>query len=711
MNAYSVVTLFVVAMALLRTPMRTPPSTLPPRAVVMTPAIADSTSVRASMSRRIDAFELQWQTAWKTRQQETQQQNSLTMGGLNDPFTRRMLALSCHSATAAQLATPRIQPRVSRRPVVTSPDRGSVCPLWLTPGAPVPGDESESIDLALSLDETREIRRARDGLLRELAAAHRSVPGDWWISGQRVRFHLDQQQFAEAIAAAADCRSDAQFCAALSGLAFSSAKRLIDADSAFHVSDSLENVQDVAAGTRCPRADALALLENPNQPLISDERCKNSQTLVDHLWWLADPLWSVAGNERFVAHHARRIHTELRDDDENDERYVWSEYSAGSSLRQTVLRYGWPSHTYWPGWQSEVKAESTTLKNASSGSSTYASSPLSGRIRVRGGPRTVRITRYPLSVKEYSTDRIALVPSFDMVKDPFSIRESDWKPYNPNPEEPDGWWPREHMALPLRLMPLPDGQGVVWRRDSTNVFALATDDPLRNFVATGTDSLVAVLIGGDSPATTAPLANTMVASGSTMRLRADLSSRPLVFGVEIVVPVVPAAALRARAGLRPPPTLGEMSRGEIAVSAPVFVRLPARGTPPPTDPVQAEQWMAGNLTFRRDAPIALYWESYGITPGDTVQLTVTIRRDEDRSVLRAAAAAAGVASDLRDSVSIRWSEPDARGRTVLTTRVPTVGRGITLDMAQLPPGQYIATIEMQRGALITRGTRTFWLMP
>lgn len=703
MNAHSVVTLVVAAMTLLRAPMRTPPTRGPAR----TPA-ADSTSVRASMSKRIDAFELQWQTAWKQRQQETQLQNSLTMGGRNDPFTRRMTALSCHSAAAARLAVPRAQSLVLRRPVVTSPDRGSVCPLWLAPGEAIPGDESESIDLALSLDQTREIRRARDGLLRDLAGALRSVPGDWWISGQRVRFLIDQQQFAEAIAAAAECRGDMEFCAALSGLAYFTAKRTVDADSAFHVADSLEAARDIAAGARCLRTDALALLENPDHPLISDERCAKSRTLVDHLWWLADPLWSVAGNERFVAHHARRIHTDLRDDDENDERYVWSVYAAGSSLRQTVLRYGWPSHTYWPGWQTETQAEDAMMKYATNASATYGRI---GVIRGKGGPRNVRLTRYPLSVKEYSTDRIALVPSFDMVKDPFSIRESDWKPYNPEPEEPDGWWPREHMALPLRLMPLPDGQGVVWRRDSTNVFALATDDPLRNFVATGMDSLVAVLIGGDSPATTAPLANTMVTSGSTMRLRADLSSRPLVFGVEIVVPVAPAAALRARAGLRPPPTLGEMSRGEIAVSAPVFVRLPARGTQPPTDPAQAEQWMAGNLTFRRDAPIALYWESYGITPGDTVQLTVTIRRDEDRSVLRAAAAAAGVASDLRDSVSIRWSEPDARGRTVLATRVPTVGRGITLDMAQLPPGQYIASIEMQRGALIARGTRTFWLMP
>jgi len=88
-----------------------------------------------------------------------------------------------------------------------------------------------------------------------------------------------------------------------------------------------------------------------------------------------------------------------------------------------------------------------------------------------------------------------------------------------------------------------------------------------------------------------------------------------------------------------------------------------------------------------------------------------VRRDDARSSARIAAAALGLASSLRDSITVRWTEPDARrSTTVLSAWKPIIGRSLTLDLAAFPAGAYVMTVEMRQGASVAvRSERRFEL--
>src|SRR5690606_17608244 len=65
--------------------------------------------------------------------------------------------------------------------------------------------------------EDEEVVEARDTLIAGLGWVAGLVPGDTWIAGQRVRYLVEARRFDEAVAAAAECRAAAWWCAALAG--------------------------------------------------------------------------------------------------------------------------------------------------------------------------------------------------------------------------------------------------------------------------------------------------------------------------------------------------------------------------------------------------------------------------------------------------------------------------------------------------------------
>jgi hypothetical protein len=318
------------------------------------------------LRRRITRFQDAWRKLWEKARVDLDGRLDAAIVVENaptDPRMRRIAALQCY------LATPMSAPFtpgavIARRPVVTIPDRGAICPMWFPPGGDEPSNEAESIDLALRLDDRRSARRLRDQLIGAIEAAHARYPADDWIAGQRVRFVHDQGAPAQTLAAAEACRGTAGWCAMLVGLAHAQTDRLVDAEAAFRQGDALDGpVLDSLAGG-CAADDALLLLpravresavresavrESAVREAAAGEGCERESAMTERLWWLADPLWSVAGNERYVAHQARRTLIALRSVLGRDERYVWEVAAGGLSMRETIVRYGWPNYTFWPG--------------------------------------------------------------------------------------------------------------------------------------------------------------------------------------------------------------------------------------------------------------------------------------------------------------------------------------------------------------------------
>ena len=224
-------------------------------------------------------------------------------------------------------------------------------------------------------------------------------------------------------------------------------------------------------------------------------------------------------------------------------------------------------------------------------------------------------------------------------------------------------------------------------------YHLAVDDPLTRVTPTDTNSYPAALIGGTSEYSMRAIAQSDVRRGDVMRLSAALSSTPIVLSAELFVRITPAVAHRRRYGVRLPPTLAEMRPGDVALSDLLFLRLPSRATKVPDQPDEAARLMAGSLSFERTRPLAVYWESYGFAAADTVDVEVRVRRDHDISVARRIGAALGanviVARQHQYSMARAGC---ATRRGAIAAHTPVIGRSLSLEVSELPPGTYLLAI-------------------
>lgn len=676
----------------------TPSSVLPAQS-------RDSIETHRRLTGDVKRFQSRWRRLWQESiiarnggWLNMTQVRTDELYGVNTPDVLRLYALTCYVEYAEFQVV--YAPRRTGRQWFDSPassiDGGSagfnlrvplrvnakgndiaMCPRWIPAELGIMPDEGERLDLALTVPNRAKARALRDTLLRQLGEAAARYPGDRWIAGQRVRFLVDNLNFAEALRVAASCGADA-WCAALEGLAHAYAGDVIRAERAFVRSASRTSAP---AGAACADTSARPLLPQSVRLRLLDQPCDEWAVTAGRMWWLSQPLWQRPGNVRFVEHYARRTMLALRTVTEEDERYNWRKTAAGDALQEVVMRFGWPTHTWWGGWEVD-----NFLAD-------YAS-------RLRNQAES------PYTVKEYAPDRVTLIPDFRAIESPYDAHDEHWQWERPDGVVPDRWTPAEHMQLPIQLARLPEGQSIVLRRDSALLYGHVVDDPVKNLDPTVAAPLRAYLMASSSPAQRQTLADTLLPFGVSLRLTAELPAEPTVLSIEVPNRTSNEPAHRRRFGVRPPPSLSQMAPGDVAVSDPAFVLQPAYGASPVPDPDSAIARLAGSVQLPRDVPLALYWESYGFAVGDTVDVQLRILRD-DGSAVRSIGAFFGVVSAQRDSVSIRWREPDPgrNARTIAAMR-PTVARAVTVDIRSLAPGNYVFSVEMQRpGGAAARGER------
>ncbi len=284
---------------------------------------------------------------------------------------------------------------------------------------------------------------------------------------------------------------------------------------------------------------------------------------------------------------------------DEDERYNWRKSAAGDGLEETIMRYGWPSHTWWGGWDVDNKIAEYT----------------SERLRLQ--------TEYPYTVKEYAPDRVALVPEFVAIESPFDAVDAHWQWNMPEDAVRERYFPSEHMVPPVQLARLPEGQRVVLRRDSALQFGWVIDEAVVQFDLSDTTTQRALLLAGESAATTQTIVDTVLDRGRPLRLAGTFAPQPVVLSLEIPNRSPFEAARRRREGFRPPPPLSQMSDTSLALSDLALVRLREAGARPPDNPESAIAQLWGSTVLPRDVPLALYWESYGFAVGDTIDVELS----------------------------------------------------------------------------------------
>lgn len=617
----------------------------------------------------------------------------------------QLQALSC-----AFLSTGNAQIEAKKgiiNPIITWPSTGIECPVWEPWPYSAVRDESRNIDAALAFADKLSMRARRDTLIAELLRAQKENPNDVWVSQQLVRFVNDQIDPQRTIAVAESCRGNARSCDDLVAFAHWRAGNLRTSDSLFRrgyaapFGGNKLGADDMTVPTfaeplfndvrECLDAEDYVLFERFRRQELREKNCTEQRKVMADLWWLADPLWSLPGNERFVEHRARAVYLYSRSDGDQDERNIFARAYGGNAMRELIIRYGPQSSTFFPGGPRFGRG---TRFNRSPNARSFT-----GNVQ--------RVLMYPRVVNRYNRDRSALVPSIEAITNPLALTSNHYQLLPDTGDAQLFWRPYEQMRLPLRIDSLPSGQSVMLRRDASILYQRSVDDPLPSH--NSEQLATAHLAGGMSEANTRILGSTRTAEGYTLKLRASLPPAPIVLSAEVLPRSEGLAALRSRYAVNPPPSLEQMNPSDFALSEPVIIRLPNSTMLPPSDEASVLRLMAGTTTISKVDPIAFYWESYGFAAGDTVQIELKVRQNDNRSASRVLGAAVGLASALRDSVSIRWTEPDGqRSSTVIgSTSLPTIGRTIAINLNALPPGEYVAIIEMRKGTVSARSERKF----
>lgn len=598
----------------------------------------DSTALALQMRRVTREFLLDWRDHFDTR-----------VHGRSTSL--RVLALHCHhDRTYGAAAAPNLiaDPSVSRR---------SMCPIWRQDALAI--DERASVDAALSPDHQMRMRRARATLLSTLDSAARLLPGDGFIAGQRVRMRLEQDEPSRAAAAAAECRAVSTWCGLLRGYVEHRRGHIAAATVEFRTT-----LGRAALAERCLWSDISWLLAAAERSAYAAIPCADREGVERRFWWLADPLWSDTLEDRWAEHMARMVRVALHAAPGIDERYDFARQHGGELVAEMVVRYGWPSLLWWGG----VLQDDGHF----------------GWLGWRDNALNV--------APEYTLPRTRTVASLAAAQDPMRLERAHWDTASP-PITKDGWddrwWELEHYeraAGPLLMMP---HQTVLFRRAAGGLLVMAAAIPLAesdNWAGANAHLIMSPAPGAQA---TAP-----ARAGDGRVSTAAPVSGPIVASVEVVPRAGAAARVRVAVA---PVSLRTLAPGAIALSE-IALYAPGDADPPLTVEALRPQLLTA-ATVRAADRLGVFWETYGASPTDTLEVELVVTHEARAGLLRRLGVALRVAEDVGGSVVVRWRDaPSALPPAAIAhdEGIRIQSRAVAVDLSRLRPGDYLIALRVGR---------------
>jgi len=642
-------------------------------------APVDTATILNTARQRIALFQARWQQAWI-------RSDANLVPGETDKKVRAMRTTYGHCDYVYGRSDGRAMipvwgtPDTVFTPILSSNSGYALCPSWLLGKMHRDMDEARFVDAAIQSGDTLHIRQMREDLIRSLDGFQELLPEDGWLRMQRVRFLVDAHRYDRAERALDTC-TDGFACLSLRGYVAHERGDLRRADSLF-----VESIAHLDELSVCSWLDLKQLLPDPPSDSPRDEYlftpCSERSKIARMFWWLSDPLFSVPGNERRAAHFARRVWYGLHSAMERDQRHDWRKDYGGDAVEELITRYGPPSAAIWIGEKED------RLHDAHVG-------------ELHAGPYTTM---------EYTSGRQSFTPSLSAVFNPYTVGDSSWQLHQRDSTHDAMdrgfiWWPHEHMAFEGRIAEMPLGQVAMLRRYTGVTLAVThnlfgrPDTALTNLRR---DSAEAVLVVSPAPDTMHTLGSGRVHPGGSLFTSALIPPEPAVVSVEAKHPRLRNLFGRSRFGVRPPAALTALAAGQIDVSMPVFYDAVRGGTPP--DAPGMFPHMLATTTLRQGDRIGIFWETYGVTPGDSVQFRVGIERTTRTGLLQRL----GEVTRLRDvplrALGIAWRDPDTR--TTMGDGPSIMPRAISLDLGDLEPGEYRVVVEARTGTgPMVRGER------
>lgn len=173
-----------------------------------------------------------------------------------------------------------------------------------------------------------------------MVQAAKAYPASGYLAGQAVYVLTKQDRLPEAMKVVDSCAAAGWWCDALRGFVLHAEGKDTEADAVFR--SALRAAPDSVA---CAWPDATWLVGSWKQrgseftPVAAHDSasswsCARRMAVSDSIWWLADPLYSVPGNDRWVEHLTRYMETRFYDEirrthagslgPENAQQYLWA---------------------------------------------------------------------------------------------------------------------------------------------------------------------------------------------------------------------------------------------------------------------------------------------------------------------------------------------------------------------------------------------------
>jgi hypothetical protein len=487
---------------------------------------------------------------------------------------------------------------------------GRFC-FWFDPEPNIPPPEAPAIS------------ERRRQLLDRLAAAGDALPGDAWIAGQRVRYLVEAGDEDAAIAYARACKAGRWWCAALEGYALHEAQRFTESQAAFDTALALMPAEEREKWT-----DVSDLLRPEDQREYRRAPAEERARLARRLWWLSDPLWSDAGNDRLTEHYARWTMHVIQQRARQVDRLAWRD-----DMREIVVRYGW--FTAWERYE-------PLFYYGSSGGGTIA----------YNDPRTWEW----------------LVP-LSRVREPRTLVGDEWPLLEATPTATR--YAPEHTA---RVMALPH-QVAVFPRPSGAVLVAGYALPADSLPADPRIRAAAVVMtDADAPRAVSPWQPT----AATGAFQLELPASPAVLSLEVREDSTRTLA-RQRQGIA--------WNADARVSDLLLLAHPEAR---PEDLDEAARIARGSAEVRPGERVGVFWEMYGLPAGDSVTIRVGLMSPQ-AGWARRRLEAVGIARGARP-VRMGWREEmdgEAVAARSVTVGIPRDLRPgeYTLEVSVSAPGR------------------------
>ena len=473
-------------------------------------------------------------------------------------------------------------------------------------------------------EEPPQVREARKRLILNLQEAAAALPADGWITGQLVKYLVEDGRADAAYEAARRCRpAGGWWCSALTGYALHKRGQYEAAETNFAAA-----LAAMDRDQRCGWRDISLLIAGD---LARDYRrlsCEGREAIERRVWWLADPLYLYPGNDRLTEHLARQVQIRMQEDAASPFGMSW-----GGDLREIVLRYGWPTH-----FEQEQRFGVQTL-----------------------GQLPTVIHHHP--------DGRTFVPSPSVAENLGDIGAHDWPLLPSQPRS-------EYAPAYAEFDSVTEHQLALFRRGDSAIVVAAVDIDREG--GWGAGPVQAALFVAEDATTAAARSTVTLTSERRAALDVTIMAKPAMISLELYSAEMKRAR-RARHGIRPPATpLTVLDVSDLLLlDEPDSLPRTLRSALPHT---------RGSLRVRSGERIALYWELYGLQPqGEHLAMSLTLVR-RGKSLFKTITDWIGITSEDRP-LSLNWQESVDPGYPAtprsLAIELPQMDNGVYVLQLQL----------------------------